>query len=270
MRHPAAMIVCLFAALPLTMLGCAEDEIEYREVKRPDELIRSVEWSAFVRIVRELPDPKLRQLASLQPPLPQWHQARTLPVNELAAEERSILDRSWDPPRLARELSRQPAIVRLIAAERMTVEQFVGLTLTIGAAMQRAQLSEDYPLDDLVRRGNQVMRKLNQDQRLFASLSIEDRHRVLDDAVWLHRVHRAQMLRAIPPSNVALVRRHAEFLRKIMPPRYERPPFEDVIDLLETEGLPFIEQPESGSDATIEWTPSEAIFGRSATPPRAL
>ncbi len=261
-------MACLSAIAGLSaVVGCAEEEIEYREVKRPDELIRAAEWVAFVRIVDQLPEPKLRELPGLQPPLPQWHQARTLPVDELAAEERSRLEKSWDPPRLARDLKRIPGLARLIRVEKMTLEQFVGLALTIGTAMQKARLPEDFPLDDLVRRGNLTSKVLGNDHRLFATLSIEDRHRVLDDAVWLHRVHRARILRGIPVSNVTLVRRHAEWLSRVMPARFEESPFGDVVDLLEEQGVPFKELPDPGSDADLEWSPDEAIVGRDRLPP---
>ena len=57
--------------LLFTVAGCLEEEVVSLEVKRPDETIYRGEWQKFERIVNDLPEPKLRELPSLFPPLPQ-------------------------------------------------------------------------------------------------------------------------------------------------------------------------------------------------------
>lgn len=252
--------VCLLA--PFVWLGCARDEADYREVIRPDEIVHSAEWQAFRRIITRLPSAQLQQLPEQAQPLPQWHQARTLPVDELASEERSLLERSWDPSRLARELWTLKANDNPFEGEQLTAEQFTGLALTLGTAIRRAALPEDFPLDAIISRGKAATQHLSQDKRLYSTLSLEDRHRVLDEAAWLHYVHEAQTLKSVPEVNVALVQRNAKWLREVLPPHYFSPPLQAAADLLREEGLPFIESPESGLDAEIRWSPGDALVGQ--------
>lgn len=252
----------VLTGLLLILSGCGEDPAIVGEARKLDEVIASSEWDAFVQVVDLLPEPRLKELPDHRPPLPQWQSERTLPVEELAAEERKSLLAAWEPAKLARELSRNRVIVKKLQQAQMSVDQFVGMALSVGAAMQRAQLPEQFAFDDLIRRGDEVIHDLTQDHRLFASLSLEDRHRVLDEAVWLHRVDRARRLQTIPTENVALVKQHGEWLKKTMPAAFLAHPFDKVADLLEEQGLPFVELPESGNDAAIEWSPADAIVGR--------
>lgn len=254
--------VCLW--LPLLWLGCARVEVDYREVIRPDEIVHSAEWQAFRRIVAKLPSSRMQQFPDQSQPLPQWHQARTLPVDELAAEERALLDRSWDPQRLAREFWPRNATDNPFDGEQLTAEQFAGLTLTLETALRRASLPEDFPLESVIARGKAAIQHLSQDKRLYSSLSLEDRHRVLDEAAWLHYLHEAQTLQSVPEVNIGLVQRNAKWLREILPARSFTPPLQAAAELLREEGLPFIEQPESGLDAEIEWSSSDALVGKAS------
>ena len=130
--------------------------------------------------------------------------------------------------------------------------------------MRRAALPDDFPLSEVIRRGKATLEHLSRDKRLFASLSVEDRHRVLDEAIWLHRVQQAELMQSIPESNLGLVRRHAAWLTKIMPEHFHQPPFENAAALLEEQGLPFIELPDTGSDEQLEWSLQDAIVGSAA------
>jgi hypothetical protein len=256
-------------ALAATLLtgGCAEEEIHFTEIRKADEPVTPEEWQAFIRIVDAMPEPKLEPLTAAISPLPQWQDARTMPVYELAAEERRSLDTAWDPAQAARRFTGVRGLSRLLGRERMTVEQFTGIALAVGLAMRRAKLSEDFPWDDLLRRGERTLLAFDRDQRLFSSLPIDVRHRVLDEAVWLHRVDRAERLQKVPAENVALVTDHADWLAKSMPEVFRKHPFEDVVDLLEERGLPFVEMPETGRDDELDWNPADAIVGIKPTTP---
>ena len=265
-RIPSDSCCRVWLVLLLTTLvaGCAEPQIEFHEVRQPSEVIRTREWLAVKRIIEQLPEPKLQQLPRMQPPLPQWQEARTLPVDELTSEERALLQSYAEPAHYLAYISRLPRINFLLQEAQLTKEQFTGFLLSLSAAIRRANLPEDFPLDDLIRRGDSAVKQLSGDNRLFASLSIEERHRVLDDAVWLHRVHRAQRLSHIPDENITLVRKNWDWLKTVMPAEVFQPPFDDVVDLLETQGIPFVEGTAVDSDANIEWEASDAIVGRAA------
>lgn len=256
--------VWLVLILTILHAGCAEPQIEFHEVRQPSEVIRPREWLAVKQIIEQLPEPKLRQLPPTQPPLPQWQEARTLPVDELTSEERALLQSYSEPAHYQAYISRLPRINSLLQEAQLTREQFTGFLLSLSAAIRRTNLPEDFPVDDLIRRGDPAVKQLSGDNRLFASLSIEDRHRVLDDAVWLHRVYRAQRLQHIPDENLALVRKNWDWLKSVMPAEVFQPPFDDVVDLLETQGIPFVEGTGVDSDANIEWDQSDAIIGRAA------
>lgn len=244
-----------------TVAGCLEEEVVSLEVKRPDETIYRGEWQKFERIVNDLPEPKLRELPSLFPPLPQWQLARTLPVSELAQEERKAVIAAWDPSQQPLNLSHLKDLPRLLRREQMTPQQFHGLIFAIGTAMRRATVDDESIFNNYQLRAAHVIALLEHDQRLFASLSMEDRYRVLDDAIWLHRVERAILFSTIPESNIQLVRRHAKWLKDVMPAEFQLDPFADLGTPLDELGVPFVESGTVGSDADIEWSPSDAIVG---------
>jgi len=262
-RSLSVLRIVLVVALPW-LSGCAEEEVQFTEIKRPGERITAAEWGAFERIVKALPEPKLAPLADVAMPLPQWQDARTLPVQELVFEERRALADAWDPERVARRFARSRSLPRLLRRERLTVEQFTSLALAIGAAMRRSKLPEDYPWEDLLQRGRGAIDALQRDQRLFSGLPVDVRHRLLDEAVWLHRVDRAQRLREVPAENVALVNKHADWLAEVMPQFFQSHPLDDVTDMLEEYGLPFSELAETGRDDELRWNPAQAVIGRAA------
>lgn len=261
MQQRRAWKTGLLLIAAVTVGGCAEAPSEFTGVKQPNEPIADNEWAAFVRVVDDLPQPKLKDMSSPFPPLPQWQDARTLTVNELASEERRALEKAWEVSRVAAQLARSKKLARALEREKMTHEQFVGLALAAGAALARSHLDDDYSFEDYLRRGADEIEVLKHDQRLFSAMSIDVRHSVLDRAVWLHRIDRAERMRAIPAENVALVRKHAAWMADVMPSAFQRSPLADVADLLTERGLPFVELPESGNDDQIEWNAAEALVG---------
>lgn len=247
------------AACLLLIMGCAEEPSPFTETRLPDQVILPEEWAAFQRIVEALPAPKLMEMPAVYPPLPNWIETRSLPVYELVTEEQKTLSESWNVEIVLKQFERSKTLIRLLEDEKMTPEQFVGVTLAIAAAMSRCQLEDDYDFQDFFRTANEEVSVLQRDRRLYSAMAPDSRHQVLRDAMWLHRVDRMTRLRQVPPENQMLIREHAELLRGVMPKRFQRPPLEDVTDLLAERGLPFVEKSATGYDDRLEWNPAEAI-----------
>ncbi|MBI1348576.1 hypothetical protein GC163_20065 [bacterium] len=241
--------------------GCLEEEVVSLEIKRPEEPLYRSDWEKFERIVNDLPEPKLRELPSFFPPLPNWQLARTLPVNELAAEERRRIEAAWDTKQQHLDLSSLHQLSRLLRREQLTEDQFHGLIFTIGTAMRRANVVDEGLFQRNRERGNRVAQQLEHDHRLFASLSLEDQYRILDDAIWLHRIERSRRFLEIPESNIKFVQRHAKWLKEVMPAEFLLDPFADLGIPLDELGVPFVEGGPSGSDEQLEWNTSDAIVG---------
>jgi hypothetical protein len=250
------------AAIALLLLcGCAGETIDYIETKRIDEKVTEPELRTFLAIVESLADKKLPKLPPVFAAPPEWHHARTLPVNELVNEERTMLDDRWSVEALARALDRNRPLQRALRREQLTPEQFVGLTLAIGAALSKTTLRDDQKLDDILAKGQIVLQSLSQETESFSSLSRERRHYFLQQAAWVTRVDRAKRLTLVPPENSALVEKHRAALEAIFPGEFKLNPLDAIADLLEERGMPFEELPVSGTDDQIEWNPDEAIVG---------
>ncbi len=252
----------LSIAACLLLGGCAEEPSPFTETRQLDQVIQPVEWAAFQRIVEALPAPKLLEMPVIYPPLPNWVETRSLPVNELVLEEQKTLSEAWNLDVVLKKFEQSKALKKLLQDEQMSHEQFVGLTLTVIAAMSRAQLAEDYDFEDSERSAHEDAVVLQRDRRLYSAMAPDARHQVLRDAICLHRIDRLERLRRVPPENTRLVREHAEFLAKKLPARYSKPPLDDVKDLLTELGLPFLEKPGSGSDDNLEWNPADAITSK--------
>lgn len=247
-----------FLVLALASLaGCSKQSIEFREVKRVHDKVTEAELSRFLRIVDSLPDKKLPDFPPVYRPLPNWAPERTLPVNELAKEEQELLDEAWDVDALARHLKGNRHLERAVRREQLTLEQFVGLMLAIGAARSRSRLRKDQDLQTAIKHGEAVTAQLEKDNRKFANLSREARYAVLRRAGSITRVHRAALLKEVPPENIALVKSHAERLDKVLPDYFHVNPLDSIADLLEEQGMPFEELPSSGRDAEITWGPDD-------------
>lgn len=254
-------LFCLYGVVTVTLLsaasGCQEATIEFREVKRPHEKVTESELKLFLRVVDALPDKRLPPLPPVMRPLPSWSSDRTLPVKELVNEEKKLLDEGWDVDAIAARWKRNSGLQRLVDREGITLEQFVGLTLALGATVSRKTLRPEQKLQDILSRGRKVVGKLQADERTFARLSREAKYAVLRRASWITRMDRAERLKDVPPENIALVGSYADQLKIVLPGYFLENPFDSVADRLEESGMPFEELPETGRDAEITWSPED-------------
>jgi len=246
----------------LAVSGCGGSSLEYREVRRIDEKITQTELNGFLRVVNRLPGHKLPKWPSVFPPPPNWSRGRTLPVSQLVDEARSELANRWSVEWIARRLGKNRRLQHALRRERMTTEQFVGLTLALGVALSRDTLHAHQDLDRILAKGKDVIAQLKRDShRRFAELNDQDRYTVLVRAIWISRVDRAAHLKLVPPENLALVREHAKTLVAVFPPEFMTNPFDSIVDRMESDGLPFEETSGSGRDDRIVWRPDRALIG---------
>ena len=252
--------LCFLATVLVLASSCQRGPGDFHEVKRIHEKVTKAELEQFFRIIDALPDKKLPELPPVLRPLPNWNPERTLPVSELANEEKKALESAWKVDSLTRVLKRNKDLQRALQSEQMTLKQFIGLTLAIGAACSRSQLRANQNLNDVIARGREVLDEtpqIQKDDRNFAQLSREARFTVLRRAGWLTRIDRANRLKDVPPENIALVRAHAKQLDKILPKQFLENPLDTVADLLEERGMPFEELDSSGRDDKISWGPED-------------
>jgi len=242
-------------------MGCTGESLQHVHPKRADEKVTLSEYHDFLRVIESLPDGKLPEFPSVYAPPPEWRASRTLEIKELVREESNAIENRWDKELLARHLRRRRRLMRALRRERMEAEQFVGLALSIGIALGRDALREDQDLKKIITNGNAKIAEMEEDTRRFSELNPEDLHSVLQKAVWITRVDRAERLLLVPPENVSLVREHREQLEKIFPEDYTANPLDPVADLKVDQGLPFEELAESGFDDRIEWDIDDAIVG---------
>ncbi|HUG90424.1 MAG TPA: hypothetical protein VML55_06305 [Planctomycetaceae bacterium] len=247
--------------------GCGSDRLDYIEVKDIDERLTDDEVQTFVRIVEGLPERKLPPLPPVFATPPEWAPSRTLPVNELLAEEQKTIDERWDVGRLAERLERLRRLGRLLKQERLTREQFVGLSLTIGMALSRGTLRAEQDLDEVIERGKQAIERLSRNTRSFAAHPPEGQYYVLSQAAWLARIDRAEHLKRVPLENVALLERHREVLAGVFAAEFTTNPLDPLADPLDEWGIPFEELPDTGRDDELTWDPAEAIIGRDRLQP---
>lgn len=252
----APLVVAAFVA------GCDGKPLDYLEVKRIHEPIHESEAKAFLQIVESLPDGKLPPMERVFLNPPDWNESRTLPVNDLVIEEQNRLNDCWDVSRLAREWTNNRALQRALRRERITLEQFAGLTLTFGAALSRSKVRDDQDLSRLRDNGTSEIALLREDSRSFASLSEDARHYVLQRAIWITRRDRADRLLRVPVENVDRVERLGEILCNVFPSEFSVNAFDGIIDRLEEQGIPFEELPASGRDDEIEWRAEDALIGK--------
>lgn len=245
----------------LCLGGCWSKPLEYVEVKRIDEVVTESELEDFLDVIRLMPDGKMPELPAIYREPVRWSASRTLPVNELVNEELAQIERPWDTDDLAGEVENHRRLKRVLRRLEMSPEQFMGLLLAVGTAMNRSQLPEDYDFDEVVQRGDKVIRKLKHNETPFVEYSPDRQFSVSREAVWLYRVDRAKRLREVPRENVELVRRHWDELSEIFPPEFTIDPLGVIVDQLEEKGIPFAELPATGNDAEIQWNPDEALIG---------
>lgn len=259
-RCSGLTVILAGSALAALFAGCRPDALQYREFKRVHEKVTQAELEQYLRVVKSLPGGKVPELPIYRP-LPDWDPERTLPVNELLNEERKLLDRGWNVEWLSRELKGNRLLQRALRRENLTTEQFVGLTLAVGAALSRSRLNDDRRLDAVIKRAKETIRELERDDRTFAKLSREARYSVLRKAAWLTRMDRASRLKDVPPENLALVAAHEQELKAVFGPEFQIDPLESIADLLEERGMPFEELEASGRDEEITWSRDNADVG---------
>jgi hypothetical protein len=261
MNRLLPLALCALAA------GCGGEEAAFTETRRIDEKVTTRELTAFVRVVRSLPNDRLPDMPPVFAPPPDWNHARTLPVAELVNEEQNHISERWSPEWLARHLEKHRPLARALRRERMSTEQFAGLTLALGAALARNTVGDTDDFPKILRRGQPAVARLQDDTRPFSSLRRDGKHHVLQQAAWVTRIDRIRRLMQVPPENIALVQAHLALLAPMFPAEFNSNPLEAVADRLEEQGLPFAETGDSGSDANIEWDPQNAVIG--ADPPDA-
>jgi hypothetical protein len=253
--------------LTLGLLGCWAKPLDFVEVKRTDEVVTETELEDFLEVVRLLPDGKLPELPTIYRLPLRWSETRTLPVSELINEETSQIERPWDAKHLAHEIETNRRFQRVLRRVEMTPEQFMGLMLTLGTAMNRGLLPDGYDFEGLINRGQKVITQLKRNRTPFNDYSPDRQFSISREAIWLYRLDRAKRLRDVPRENVELVRKHWEELAVIFPKEFQIDPLGTIADHLEEQGIPFEELPETGSDAGLQWNPDEAFIGTDA--PRA-
>ena len=245
----------------LFCFGCSDESLEFTEFKRPSEKVTEEEYEAFIKVIDSLPEKKLPEFASVLLPSPKWLKTRTLRINDLVSEAEIEINDRWKVEWLARQLKRKRSLQRVLRREKMTTEQFAGLTLTIGVALSRNTTRKNQDLNQIVKTGNKIVRQLKTDKRLFHKLTQEGRHAVLRDAVWITRIDRAKRLLQVPPENMELAETHKAELVKIFPNYFSNNPLDELIDNLEEYGIPFETLPDSGFDEMTQWDKRNPIIG---------
>jgi hypothetical protein len=254
------MVAVLAAATVLS--GCADPTLTFTEVKRVSEEFTPNELRTFFEIVDRLPERKLPPFPDLYLPLPNWNSERTLPISDLVdAEQQSLVER-WGTRQLVDALPQSRRLDRWLLRKRTTREQFIGLTLAIGAAVSRSTIRENQDLAGILGKGEQVVSKLRSRGEPFNTLSPEAKHSVLHEAAWITRHDRARRLLSVPEKNVELVLKYSEELVKLFPDELTRNPFDDIADRLDEQGIPFEELPGNDSFDALSWDPEDAIVGR--------
>lgn len=242
----------LLTAAVLCLAGCEQEKLEFTEVKRIHEPVTAAEFASVKRIIEHLPERRAPAIPQVFLPPPLW-QNRSSPIRDLYEEELRRREESWDPSRLGLVFERHKLLVRELKKEKLTPEQFAGLLLTLGAALCRNEVPEGVDLAALSQRSRPFLEELARDQTPFSTLSREAQFAILQKAMWLPRKARAEKLRQVPPENLALVRKHRDWLAEALPNEFLTNPADEIRDLLEERGMPFEELPESGSDENILW-----------------
>lgn len=256
------IVLVTVLATATVLSGCEDPTLKFTEVKRVSEEVTPGELRTFFEIVEHLPDKTLPSFPDLYLPLPNWNAERTLPISDLVDAEQLSLAERWETQHLVDALPQSRRLDRWLLRKRMTREQFVGLTLAIGAALSRSTVRENQDLAEIMAKGERVVSRLRANGEPFNSLSSEAMHNVLHEAAWITRHDRARRLLSVPESNVELVLKHSDQLVKLFPAELTRNPFDEIADRLDEQGIPFEELPGNDSFDTLNWDPEDAIVGR--------
>jgi hypothetical protein len=241
--------------------GC--DTIENLPVSplRPDDILTEADIEKFLALVGRLPEGRAPALPPIFPPAPQWSRDRLLPVHELVQQEESFLSERTTTEYLTLRCPRSPQLDRVLKKHQMSIEQFIGLYISVAVSSARDSVPADRDLEQIAKRGITAVAKLKQDRRKFSSLTDDEAYDLLGQARWLTVLNRAQRLRAVRTENSELVHAHRDKLAKVLPPEYLRNPFLDFGKTIDEQDIPFQEHPARPSDANIPWSPESAIVG---------
>lgn len=246
---------CLLCGVITGLLGCSEEKIPFTEVRRPDEKLTAREVQAVLEVMAALPNRKLPDVPSPWIAPPVWNNNR--PIKALVQFERQEIEAVFSPSRLAKKLPNTRRFEEALQKVQLTREQFAGILLSLGVALARADLPEDFDLDKITRAGESVLERLEQDDRVFTSLSDDGAYAVQQDAAWLPFVDRAVRLSQVPVENLALAKRNGEKLKAAIPETLWTNPLPPLLHLLNESGLPFEELSETGSDTQFFWKPGD-------------
>lgn len=255
------LLATVLAAVML-LSGCGDATLTFTEVKRVSEEVTPSELRTFFEIVEHLPEKKLPPFPDLYLPLPNWNAERTLPISDLVDAEQVMLAERWGTERLVDSLPQSRRLDRWLLRKRITREQFVGVTLAIGAALSRSTVRENQNLSGIMAKGENVVSRLRSKGEPFNTLSPEAMHAVLHEAAWITRHDRARRLLSVPEKNVELVLKHVDDLVKLFPAELTQNPFDGIADRLDEQGIPFEELPGNDSYDSLNWDPEDAIVGR--------
>ncbi|QDT99112.1 hypothetical protein V144x_46220 [Gimesia aquarii] len=249
-------------------LACSDSSLDYTELKQINEKVTESELKKYLKVIGLLPQKKVPPFPSVYAPAPSWSHIRSLPIEDLVNSEQINLSQLWEIERISDHFgNRNRTLKKALHRREMSKDQFISITMALGLAASRHQLREDQNLEAIMQKGNKVIHQLQLDKRPFSSLSLEERHRTLNEAMWIARVNRAEHLIQIPPENVNLVKTHWDELKEVLPAEFLKNPLEDLSDPLEEHGIPFTID-EIDSNDRLQWTSTEAIIGTDPPDPK--
>lgn len=259
-------LCCLMSAFHS---GCSENSLDYTELKQINEKVTESELKKYLKVIKLLPQNKTPTFPSVYAPAPSWSHIRSLPIEDLVNSEQNNLSQLWDIQRISDHFGiRNRTLKKALHRREMSKDQFISFTLALGLAASRTQLRPDQNLEEIIQKGEKVIHQLQLDKRPFSSLSLEERHRTLHEAMWIARVNRVKHLIQVPPENINLVKSHWNELKDILPPEFLKNPLGDLSDTLEERGIPFTIMESEDSDELLQWTSMNAIIGTDEPDPQ--
>lgn len=250
----------------LSAIGCSDEPLASTDVKSYDQPISEDELRAYFAVLESLPDKKVPTLPPLYPPLPNWNTARSLPVGELTNVERKSIDDHMKVEWFQKHLQQSKAFQRALRKERLTAQQFVGLTVAFGLALSRNDLPANEDIDKILARGMQNVGSLEKDKRVFNLLTQDAAYYVLEQAAWIPLVDRLKRMKKVPPENCELVKAHREKFDRCFPEDLRGNPLQGLSKLLEDESLPFTDPGGINPDDHIVWNREAALVGTDGQP----
>jgi hypothetical protein len=260
-RWPKAGAHLTAAAVVLLLAGCSEPEEVQSEPKRADDKIAAAELEAFLSVVDALPERALPQIPSVMAVAPQWTSNRTLPILELVKEEEKLRFDRGSIDWLAAHCPQSRSFKRALRREKMTIRQFIGLYLALGAALSRDNVPADRDVEQILERSRLAIAELKKDQRIFSSLPDDEAYFLRDKSGWLAVMDRAARLKRVHPGNLALVARHRERLESVLPGEFKSNPFLEFTTILDDRGVPFQEPLGQENDDHLHWSRDRALVG---------